>query len=143
MDLSRYQLTEKWRARRSLAAFLFVVLVGAYGLYAEHQNSDRDRENARRIDYTSCLTANDSRKTLADLISLTVTDAPPFDYSRVASFAAIDVTMQNFLKDLSTFNTTNSGSSREAMRKYANERLPQRDCNPLLDGKPAVNLPPK
>lgn len=121
--------------RPALRTLAYVVLcvATAYALYLTRRHSEQLNRQAITDQYLTCLSSNDTRMVLADLLALSATQPPP-DYTKVPSFDALDPETKAFLLDV-TNRSRSGGADTEAanrLREFVREKLPQRDCKALF-----------
>ena len=124
----------RWKHSLQPIAWLLIVMMGAMGMLGLAKTIHDQQRDRRAADYNNCLTGNDTRRVISDLIAIALQNNDEFDYRSIPSFANLPPEMKQYLIDLSDLQR--QGQSTEAIRDYVRSQLPQRNCEPLLDGKP-------
>lgn len=130
MVKARAFCVEHCRVIGRLAAYLLVVIMGAYGLFITNQNTDDIKRQAQTDQYLSCINSNETRDTLADLLAAAGTGTTPIDYTKIPSFADLLPQTQKFLIDYAAAIRANGNQT--GLRDFIRDRLPQRDCIELF-----------
>lgn len=116
-----------------LPAYILMVLMAAlFGFLISKQSNDFQSglASSREVDYATCLTGNDTRKVLADL--LIAAGQGTVNADDTFSFTLLDLNTQRYLLEIEKVRASDS-----TLRDYIVHQLPQKDCTPLLKGEPA------
>lgn len=115
-------------------AWLLVVLVGAYSFYLGQRNDNRILQESRNREYNACVSSNDGRRALRDVIDIaTVTGAPGLDLTKLPSFPRLGKETQDWIKELNAILTAPQSETSAAarLRVFSDERLFLRNCEEL------------
>lgn len=124
----------RWRV--ILAFIAWVILAGAYGNYKAFDNADHIASESAKREYDSCVTGNDGRRALKDVIEIATADGVDFDLTSLPSFPTMDEETQRFITELNALlnvpSDENDDSASQRLRKFSSDNLGLRDCDLLL-----------
>lgn len=119
------------KGRLQLLAYVLIVSMAVAGFFIQHTQSSKIERARRETTYQTCLSGNDSRAILSDLLTLAI-NQPAVDYSKFSAYTDLDPNLKKFLSQVAAYQGTPEASG--AIRDYIKERLPQRDCATYLAG---------
>lgn len=126
-------------------AFCGLAIMNLFGFWIVNRNGERDLRDTRQAQHGICTAANESRRSISDLIILSISlgSQGAFDFTTAPTYQQLDPLLQKYLRELNEIlrrPTTTPGE----LDSFVRTRLPQRNCEPILEGKPAYDIqPPK
>lgn len=119
---------------RALLGFAFIVLIGAWANYKSYQNAGHLSDESVTREYQTCLSANDGRRALKDVISIATAQGVTVDLSLLPSYPDLDPPTKSFIDELNRVLNSSSASDSSAARlqAFSTTKLELRDCEKIL-----------
>lgn len=118
---------------KAVIGYVFIVLVASWGIAKSYQNANHIANESRQRDYASCVTANDGRKALKDVIVIATASGQTPDLTKMPSYATLSPAGQQFVRELNAiFQQAGQETTTAGLKAFAETNLQLRNCEEIL-----------